>query len=559
MIEYIRLIQSVGITKGSVATIIVLSILAAFFDTIGLALIYYGISAFTQTSPSTLLTIDLNLESIDLRTILALLIIIYVFRYIILTYHAYKKSQFIFDVETRSGQEIINRFLRQNLLHKKTNEKINYLNAITKESVQLQAYTISVINLIAELCQALAICLLFLLLTPIHYQLVVAAIGIFAYGYIHFSGKMLSLIATRRLANERIRSKTAQEIIMLFKEIQIYDQTKEYLEKYIFFDANRAKNESISFFIQSLPKIIFEAVISFIILTLLALQLFDFVSLDNSIPILTVLMMILFKMAPAVMRISTSINSLKYNFQSVKEIHLIIERLTHQGDPYQTIALLDQDSAPKNPATKILISNLSFSYPQSFKPIFQSFNKTLFAGNIYAVKGENGVGKSTLLDLIFGLINPDEGSISFFDRHGEKVPRDRINIGYLPQNPSLFQKTLESNITLDRTFRKTHFDNVLQSTNISALFDTPGIDLTDQLNTEDRRFSRGQIQRIAFARSNYLEPTILLLDEPFAAVDDLSKRRMMENLKSCRNRIIVIVSHDNETLNNADEILNFPR
>ena len=442
MIEYLRLIQSVGITKGSIATITVLSIFAAFFDAVGLALIYYGVSAFTQTSPATLLSIDLNLESIDLSTILALLVIIYVLRYFVLTYHAYKKSRFIFDVETRSGQEIITQFLRQNLLNKKTNEHINYLNAITKESVQLQAYSISVINLIAEVCQALAICLLFLLLTPIHYQLAAVAIGIFAYGYINFSGKVLSIVAQRRLNSEKIRSKTAQEIMLLFKEIQIYDQVKEYREKYIFFDANRGKNESISFFIQSLPKIIFEAVISFMILTLLVLQLNDVVSLDRSIPILTVLMIILLKAAPAVMRISTSINSLKYNFQSVKEIHQIIDRLKHQGDSYQTIALLDHNPSPKNVVTKILISNLSFSYPQSIKPIFKRFNVTLIAGNIYAVKGDNGVGKSTLLDLIFGLIKPNEGSISFVDRHDKKVPRDRINIGYLSQNPSLFQKLL---------------------------------------------------------------------------------------------------------------------
>lgn len=559
MIEYLRLIQSVGITKGSIATITALSICAAFFDALGLALIYYGVSAFTQTSPSTLLSIDLNLESIDLSTILIFLIVIYILRYFVLTYHAYKKSRFVFDVETRSGQEIIAGFLRQNLLHKKTNEHINYLNAITKESVQLQAYSISIINLIAEVCQALAICLLFFLLTPTHYQLAAVTIGIFAYGYINFSGKILSIVAQRRLKSEKIRSKTAQEIILLFKEIKIYDQTKQYLEKYTFFDNDRGKNESVSFFIQSLPKIIFEAVISFMILTLLALQLNDIVSLDQSIPILTVLMIILFKAAPAVMRISTSINSLKYNLQSVKEIHQIIDELTHQVDPYQTITLLDQEPSPKNTVTKILISNLSFSYPQRSKPIFETVNETLIAGNIYAVKGDNGVGKSTLLDLIFGLIKPDKGSISFLDRHDKKVPRDRTGIGYLSQNPSLFQKTLSSNITLHRSFRQRYFDNVLQSANISALFDTPEINLNDELNTEDRRFSRGQIQRVAFARANYLEPTILLLDEPFSAIDNLSKRRIMKYLKSCRNRIIIIVSHDNEILNYADEIIHFSR
>ena len=148
MMCYYKLLEKVGITKRSIVMIAILSILAAFFDAAGLALIYYGVSAFTQTEPSQSLFVNLQIESLNHSTILASLTAIYIARYCVLTYHAYRKSQFIFDVETRSGQEVIIQFLNQNLLRKKANEHINYLNAITKESVQLQAYSISVINLI---------------------------------------------------------------------------------------------------------------------------------------------------------------------------------------------------------------------------------------------------------------------------------------------------------------------------------------------------------------------------------------------------------------------------
>lgn len=555
MKHYIRLLRRIGVTKYNAAAILALSILSASFDAVGLTLIYLGISAFTQTNLSNLLSVNVDIESLDLGTILILLITIYALRYCTLIYHAYKKSQFIFDVETRSGQEIISLFLGQNLLHKKTNEHINYLNAITKESVQLQAFSISVINLIAELCQLTIISLLFIFLTPIEYQLAAAAIGVLAYIYISFSGKILTVIAKRRLHSDKLRSKIAQEIIKIFKDIQIYDEKKEYLEKYIQSDTDRGKSESLSFFIQLLPRIIFEAVISLTIILSLFLQFSGVVNLENSISILAVLMILLAKAAPAIMRISTSFNSLKYNFQSVNEIYEIIDKLTHQGDPYQTFTLLDQAPSSENVVTKISISNLNFSYPDRREPVFTGWNKTLTAGSVYTINGANGVGKSTLLDLIFGLIQPDEGSISFIGPHGKNIARNQISIGYLSQNPSLFEKTFESNITMQRNFRKRQFDHVLGLTNISALLGTRGLSLTEELLNEDRRFSRGEIQRLAFARSNYMEPTVLLLDEPFAAVDASNRSRIIENLRSCEDRIIIIVSHDETTVKLSDEII----
>ena len=538
--------------------IAILSILAAFFDAAGLALIYYGVSAFTQTEPSQPLFINLQIESLNLSTILASLTAIYIVRYCVLTYHAYRKSQFIFDVETRSGQEVIIQFLNQNLLRKKANEHINYLNAITKESVQLQAYSISVINLIAEVCQALIIFLFFLFFTPVHYQMAAVAIGVLAYIYINLSGKILSDVAQRRLQSEKLRSKIAQEIITLFKDIQIYDQTKEYVTQYKRSDSDRGKNESKSFFIQSLPKIIFEAVISFTIISFLFLQFIDVVQINDAIPILTVLIILLIKAVPAFMRISTSINSLKYNQQSVEEIYQIINKLAHQREPYKTVALLDSMPAPNNAVTKIEISNLDFSYSQSSKPLFYDWSKTLAAGNLYAVTGDNGVGKSTLLDLIFGLIQLGRGSIAFIDNRDRKVPRDQISIGYLSQNPSLFQKTLEFNITMHRRFRENEFNHALDLTNLTGLMESSEMSLTDKVLLEDRRFSRGQVQRIAFARSNYLEPTILLLDEPFAAVDASSKNKIIESLKARQDRIIIIVTHDNAILSATDEIIHLP-
>ena len=162
MLCYYKLLEKIKVTKRSIVTIAMLSILAAFFDAPGLALIYYGVSAFTQTEPSQSLFVNFQIELLNLSMILASLTAIYIVRYCVLTYHAYRKSQFIFDVETRSGQEVITQYLSQNLLRKKANEHINYLNAITKESIQLQAYSISVINLIAEVCQALIIFLFFI-------------------------------------------------------------------------------------------------------------------------------------------------------------------------------------------------------------------------------------------------------------------------------------------------------------------------------------------------------------------------------------------------------------
>ena len=192
----------------------------------------------------------------------------------------------------------------------------------------------------------------------------------------------------------------------------------------------------------------------------------------------------------------------------------------------------------------ITIKNLSFAYQKENK-ILKNVNLEVFENDFLGIIGPNGGGKTTLLKIILGLLKPDKGSISVFNKKPKKV---RDLIGYVPQfieiDPDCPVNVLDvvlmgilSRKKIFQKYNKKDLENAKQALEF--------VDLWSFKNRQIGELSGGQRQRVYIARALIRNPKLIILDEPTASIDEKSEKEFWELLKEInKNSTIIIVSHD---------------
>ena len=200
--------------------------------------------------------------------------------------------------------------------------------------------------------------------------------------------------------------------------------------------------------------------------------------------------------------------------------------------------------------TTLTAENLVKRYRR--REVVRGVSIALERGEVVGLLGPNGAGKTTSFYMIVGLVPSDGGRIHLNSRDVTKLPvhaRARLGLGYLPQEASVFRKlTVEENILailetrdgLNRADRKTRLEQLLEELHVGHIRDSLGISL-----------SGGERRRVEIARALAADPSVILLDEPFAGVDPLSVldiQRIIEQLKA-RNIGVLVTDHNvRETL-----------
>jgi ATP-binding cassette subfamily C protein len=211
-------------------------------------------------------------------------------------------------------------------------------------------------------------------------------------------------------------------------------------------------------------------------------------------------------------------------------------------------------------AREIRFENVSFRYAQTGSaPIIQNLNATIDAHSVVAIIGRTGAGKSTLADLLLGLITPDSGKIlidgvSLDDR---LLARWRRSIGYVPQDNFLFNDTVRANLSwANPRARAADFQRVLSAAAAAEFVAALPQGLETRIGERGIRLSGGERQRLGLARALLREPTFLLLDEATSALDSQTEWAVQSAIEKLRGSMtIVVIAHRLATVRNADLIL----
>ena len=353
------------------------------------------------------------------------------------------------------------------------------------------------------------------------------------------------------MENETLRIKRLQEGFGGIKEIKVFNLEKFFLEKYFYTVNTLAKVYKFTYVIQRLPKLYFEtmAVIAIVLVTYFLAKNTN--NLVEILPLLGIYAGAAFKLLPSANRILNTFNVFKFSQNSVS---VILEELNEEQSD-----LIDNSSKKiTNKVNKIKFQNVSFKYENREKYLFRNINFEIEAGKKIFITGKTGAGKSTLINLILGLLKTSSGEILIDKKNISEIQKKWLSeIGYVPQNVFLFDDSIKENIILSK--KKEPIDvewlnKVLQISQCNEFIDKLPQTLETKVGEKGYNLSGGQKQRIGIARAIYRKPSILIFDESTNSLDNLIEKQVLEAIfRNLKNTSLIMISHKEELINYFDK------
>ena len=371
---------------------------------------------------------------------------------------------------------------------------------------------------------------------------------------------MISKKVSSRLGrqNENYNAKLFQWINQSLggiKELKILQREEYFIDSYKTNYKKLIWGARVNELIAALPKYIVETVAMVgLVFAIIIKLLFGHGALETFIPQIAVFAVAAFRLLPSVGRVNAYINSIMYNKASLDMIYDDLKEI--DSEPVQEIEW--QEKKEKWIFTKgVTVEHVSYHYPDSDVEVLHDISLEIPKGKTVALIGPSGAGKTTLADIILGLLPPVSGVVRM-DQHNvyENLRSWREKLGYIPQSIYLSDDTIRNNVAFG-IYEAQIDDNAIWKALEKAQLKEFVQGLENGLDTYvgDRgvRLSGGQRQRIGIARALYHDPEILVLDEATSALDSSTEQAVMESIESLQGlKTMIIIAHRLTTIKNAD-------
>lgn len=418
----------------------------------------------------------------------------------------------------------------------------------------MQSVFLSSLALFIELLVAVLIFLL-LLFADVTSTLVVAIVfgGVM---YLFYQKQRKSIILYGKQQQDAAFEilKWVNQGILGIKEIKVRENYEFFLENMNKAGRQYAKAAIYNNIIGQAPRLVIEIIgigaMSIIVLMNLALGK-DIMKL---IPILSLFALGAYRLMPSISRLINYITIIRFNFTSLDNIH---KDLKDSSD----VALMRTKSEIRKIEyiDSIRIKNLNFKYDSGGKNILNDINLTIKKGNKIGIIGESGQGKTTLLDCLLGLLQPNSGDI-LIDEISiyENLSSWHKVISYIPQTIYLNDDSIINNICLgvnEKQVDKEKVVDLLEKVKLKEFVLNLPNGLDSKIGDNGICISGGQKQRIAIARALYTDPDIIIMDEATSALDSDTEMHIAEALNSLgKDKTFIIVSHRLNALITCDEV-----
>tara|TARA_B100000900_G_scaffold415480_1_gene445515 strand:+ start:14696 stop:16501 length:1806 start_codon:yes stop_codon:yes gene_type:complete len=290
--------------------------------------------------------------------------------------------------------------------------------------------------------------------------------------------------------------------------------------------------------------------------------IFSQASLNTILPLLSFFALAGFKLLPAFQQIYYSFTTMQGNIAALNGL----ENDLRESSPIE-IAELESNLSREvlSLRSSILIKNLSFNYPGDNASIIDDVSLEIKAKSKIGFVGHSGSGKSTMVDIITGLLKPSKGIITV---DGEELTEKNIrkwqnNIGFVSQRVYLSDASIKENIAFGLPKSEIDFDKVneaLEKSNLSSFVHSLKDGIDTIVGERGVQLSGGQCQRIGIARALYEKNSLLILDEASSSLDGITEKKIMEEIgKLSTFKTIIIIAHRINTIKDCDTIFFFDK
>ena len=544
-----------------------MSLVAALLEMLGLSILMPLMQAFLDADelynqPYIKPFADLlNLKSSDHIVVFVCIGImgVYIFKNIYSAFYIWVSNKYSTKIMRELSVRILTTYMQQGYIFFVNNNSARLLRGLGSDVSSVYNIVKEMFNLISKALTIICIIIFIIVQAPaIAVFLLLLVVFCFILTQVIFRKPMQKYGREAREYNYRC-NQASLEAIQGNKEVLVTNRQKYFIDKYRKYmeGANRA---SIRMAVGAAsPSYLIEGVCVSGLMLAVAFQITHSNNAYTLISQMAVIAVAAFRILPSLGGILSSINSLVYNAPALSAAYdtLSMVKELEKGKVEENV-ITGQDNRVSF-RNELTISKLLFSYPGSEEKIIDNLDMKIRKGTSVAFIGMSGAGKTTLSDLVLGLLKPQKGEILMDGVNIDKLGGDWNKvIGYVPQSIYLTDSTIRKNIAFGIDDNKINDEQVWKVLEMAQLKEfvlrqPKGLDTL--VGEWGVKFSGGQRQRVAIARALYGNPDILVLDEATAALDSETETAVMEAIEMLQGyKTLIIVAHRLTTIKNCDVI-----
>ncbi len=345
---------------------------------------------------------------------------------------------------------------------------------------------------------------------------------------------------------------TSQNLLQFFhafKEIILLGKREAFVDAYKYYSLKKSRVQALQTATNLLPRMVIEVVFMGLFVATIAFLCLEHESPIQMMGILGGYLYTGFRLMPGLNRMISQINTFKSTIPSIERVH----------KEYLSVATKESyEEAPGLTFQKsITFEDVDFRYLHTKKNALNHISFSIQKGECIGIVGETGSGKSTLVDLVLGLLHPSSGSIVVDDKFPVNSYQWHQKIGYVPQSIYLTDDTIEANIAFgEKEIDDVRLNAAMDAAQLRKFITHLPEGSKTVVGERGIRLSGGERQRIAIARALYRNPEVLIFDEATSALDNETEAALMETIhKVSQARTVIMIAHRLTTLKDCDRIV----
>ena len=551
--------------KGRVAILLVMIIISALLETLGVSMILPIVTAIVQPNAFEENTIIVLLNRFfharDINQFMIIMIVamiaVYVIKNAYLCFLYYVQSSFISNSQYRISRDLLQIYLNKPYEFYLNADTSDILRTIYSDTTGVFSLLLMCMQLITEVVVAAFLCVSLMVVDFYMTVMIAVLLGSTTLLIAKILKPRLQSIGTESREKQSKMYGSILQSVMGIKDVKIFAKEGFFLESYKRFGKryyNLCRDNEV---LGSIPRLLIETVSIGGVLGYLAVMIIMGHEITDMLPQLSAFAVAASRLMPCANRASNYLARIAYYKPTLDFVYENVDMPQKTGSDSE--AVITHKETALSFRNMLTVKNLSFRYPNSEKYIVRNAEMEVPIGKSVGIVGPSGAGKTTVVDIILGLLQPETGEIrcdgeNVFDHYAGWLH----NIGYIPQTINLINDSIRANVAFGiepDSISEERVWKVLEEAQLKEFVQGLPEGLDTNIGERGVRLSGGQRQRIGIARALYHDPELLILDEATSALDNDTEAAIMEAIDNFHGKkTMLIIAHRLKTIENCDLI-----
>lgn len=496
-----------------------------------------------------------------LTALILFLILLYAFKGIYILIQYYCLYCFINNNRYKMQSQLMQSYLNRDYSYYMRVRSGDVIQNLTNNVDFVFTAVTSLMNFTSELVMVIILLITILVINPLFSLGIGGLLFLLILMVGHFIKPVMVKAGNQINSGYKNMNKWILQSVSGIKDIKIGMRENYFLENYNKYGKMTAKSRQYSAFLENVPRAIYETITMVSILIILALVFRYNDNFSSVIPQFAAFGVAIIKILPSANRLSIYRNSMEYYKNGLNDVvNFILESKREYEEKIANIVDIQEKNAEAPNISfecKCELDHVSYKYPSGEKEILSDASMVIPAGKSIGIVGASGAGKSTVADLLLGLLKPQNGTVKSDGVNiEENYPSWLSHVGYIPQTIYMLDDNIRNNVAFgynDKSISDKRVWEALDEACIGDFIRTLPEGLDTNIGERGLRLSGGQRQRLGIARALYSAPEILVFDEATSALDSQTEKEIIESIDNLHGKkTLVIIAHRITTIKKCD-------